>query len=550
MKTLGISVSLSMTMLARSSAGLVTIALFVGLLSPIAAAALCDGISPASATPLTTVRITTGLVKPLYVTSAPGDTHRIFVLEQDGRIRIVKDGALLATSFLDVDAITQSSGNEEGLLGLAFSPDYATDGFFFIYHTDNGGGSQSIARYRVSGDPDLADVASRRLVLSIPHPTNSNHNGGNLQFGPDGMLYIGPGDGGSFCDPPNNAQNTSELKGKMLRINVIPGPGDPGPYYAVPADNPGFPRPEIWSIGLRNPWRYSFDRLTGDLYIGDVGQDVWEEIDYRPYPGLGKGENYGWDHYEACACPNTSCGGVCSPLSPRVDPVKIYSLAGTPCAVTGGYVYRGCRMPTLSSLGRYFYADYCAATINSFIVAPGGACGSSVTSEVSYTAQLSPSIGGFTIGLITSFGEDAQGEIHITDRGSVGPPPTGEVFKIVPVLRSLEVSGRGAAPLLLTPASFTWEDLALTSSHPIDHYRVYRNDGNGSGTFTCIFKTAPVTPPTRPPTTWAGGDPADPAPDAVYSYLVTAVRNTPLEETSPGTTSAGSPRTLSATACP
>lgn len=529
------------------------------MLSPFASAAICDGISPASSTNLTTVRITTNLVKPLYVTAPAGDTHRIFVLEQDGRVRIVKDGVLLATSFLDVDAITQSTGNEEGLLGFAFSPNYATDGFFFIYHTENGGGANTIERYHVSANPDLADTSTRRTVLSIPHPTNSNHNGGNIQFGPDGMLYIGPGDGGGGCDTPNNAQNTNELKGKMLRINVIPGPADPGPYYTIPADNPGFPRGEIWSIGLRNPWRYSFDRLTHDLYIGDVGQDTWEEIDYSPYPALGKGQNYGWERYEACSCPATSCSQpTCNPINPRIDPVKIYSLAGSPCAVTGGYVYRGCRMPTLAGQGRYFYADYCTAGIKSFIVAPGGSCGASVTGELDYdgtsASKLSPSVGGFPISLLTSWGEDAQGEIYLTDRGSGS---TGEVFKIVPVLSAFEVSGQsvlhgatGAPQFLLGPANWTWEDLALSSSHPIDQYRVYRNDGNGSGTFTCVFKTAPVTPPTRPPTVWMGGDPSSPAPDAVYSYVVTAVRLSPLEETSPGTATSGAPRSLSGVPCP
>lgn len=574
---------------------IITILLGLRSLAPAAAAAppVCDGVSAASETPLEAVRVAGGacqndtaiactsdvtcrfcvnnhtipciassqcqavggsciaspppgtcagtLVKPLYVTAPPGDTHRVLILEQDGRIRVLKDGVLLTAPFLDIDSITQSTSDEEGLLGLAFSPTYPTDGYFFIYYTENGGTPNTVARYQVSTDPNQADPASAVKVLSIAHPTNSNHNGGCLQFGPqDGYLYLAPGDGGNACDPPGNAQNTGEMKGKLLRIDVIPPPPSPPPavQYRIPPTNPyvgpGNPLDEIMSIGLRNPWRFSFDRANSDLYIGDVGQFTWEEIDYRPHASIG-GENYGWDHYEGFACPAPTCDGACTPIATRVDPVKVYnsgSGGGSNCSVTGGYVYRGCRMPGLA--GRYFYGDYCAATISSFVIS-GGA----VTSEKNHTAELAP-IGGSVINFITSFGEDAQGEIYFTDRGTGGA--SGEVFKIVPALRNLEVSGSGATQFRLG-ATWTWENLTLTSSHPINFYRVYRNDGNGSGIFTCVHKSTTNS--------WSGGDPAVPAPGQVLSYVVTAFRTgPPSEETSPGRRSNGTPRTLSAAACP
>src|SRR5262245_5087481 len=507
-------------------------------------AAICDGISAASDSPVTTVRIASGLVRPCWVTAPPGDTHRIFILEQDGRIRIVKDNVLLGASFLDVSAITRSpsdgGGDEQGLLGLAFSPNYAADGLFFIYHTDVGGTQNLVARYQVSGNPDLADTTTRTLLLTIAHPSNTNHNGGDLIFGPDdGYLYLGTGDGGGSCDTgagSGNAQNTNELRGKMLRIDVIPAPVPPDPPYPIPPDNPGYPKPEVFSIGLRNPWRYSFDRLTHDLYIADVGQNTQEEVDYRVAANRGNGANYGWQNYEGLLCPAPGCDAVCTPIATRVDPVKVYNHVGGRCSITGGYVYRGCRMPNLASAGRYFYADYCLGNVESFVISGGV-----VTNEVTYTSQFSPSIGGFTINQVTSWGEDARGEIYIVDRG-------GEVYKIIPILKNLEVSGVNATSLLLGTPDMTWEDLALNSAYPIEFYRVYRHNGNGSGIFQCVYKTPTVAPPLRPATVWPGGDPAVPAAGGVYSYLVTAVRAT--DESSPGTGSSGSPRTLGTAVCP
>jgi glucose/arabinose dehydrogenase len=521
---------------------------------PTGATSPCDGVSTAPETGFRTVRVASGLTKPCWVTAPVGDTHRIFILEQDGRVRIVKDGLLLAASFLDVSAITRSpvdgGGNEQGLLGLAFSPSYDTDGLFFIYHTDTGGTTNTLARYHVSANPDLADTSTRTAVLTVPHPTNTNHNGGDLAFGPDdGFLYLTTGDGGGACDTPGNAQNTNSLLGKLLRIDVIPAPVPPNPPYRIPSGNAGFSTKEIFSYGLRNPWRYSFDRQTHDLYIGDVGQGVWEEVDFRPFSNLGSGVNYGWDHYEGFACPSPSCSDPsCVPLSPRVDPVKVYDHSSGKCSITGGYVYRGCRMPGLASQGRYLYSDFCLGNIESFVY------NGSVTSELTLTSQLSPSVDGFAIGAVTTFGEDARGEVYIADRGGLGGTAgQGEIFKIVPTLPNLEVSGANAASFLLG-ADWTWENIWVNSSYPVDQYRVYRNDGNGSGTFVCVFKTGgPVAPARGPIPVWSGGDPATPLPGTTFSYIVTAVYTRPgpvLEESSPGKTSSGTPHVLSPVACP
>jgi glucose/arabinose dehydrogenase len=480
-----------------------------------ARAALCDGISDASSTPLTTVRIVEGLLRTLFVTSPPGDVDRLFIVEQDGTIRILKNGSLLGTPFLDVSALTSSpadgGGNEQGLLGLAFHPAYASNGIFFIYHTDATGANNLVVRYtRDSADPDRADPASRTVLLTLPHPGFTNHNGGMLAFAPDdGRLYVGTGDGGGGCDPSDNSQNPASPLGKLLRLDV-----DATPVTV-----------ETWAMGLRNPWRYVFDRQTSDLYIADVGQDQWEEVDFRPSP-RSPGENFGWDYYEASHCPNPSCGGTCPALSNLVLPVQEYFHTGGACSITGGYVYRGCRMSALR--GTYFYADFCAAFVHSFRMAGGV-----VTDPRDRTAELAPG-GGLALGQITSFGEDARGEIYIVDW-------PGEIYKIVPALPNLQVSGIGAAPFTLDPAAWSWEDLQATSSHPLSSYHVYRSPGNGSGAFDCVFQS--------PFTQWAGGDPAVPALGALFSYVVTAV-NPAGQETSPGAATDGTPRSLSTLPCP
>jgi glucose/arabinose dehydrogenase len=485
------------------------------LVPPSARAAVCDGISDASDIPLTTVRIASDLLRPLFVTAPPGDTDRLFIVEQDGTIRILKGGTLLATPFLDVSALTRSPAdggdNEQGLLGLAFHPDYATNGLFFIYHTDAAGTSNLLVRYeRDAADPDGADASTRSVLLTIPHPGFGNHNGGMLAFAPDdGFLYLGTGDGGGACDPPGNAQNPVSPLGKLLRIDVEVNP------VGV----------ETWSLGLRNPWRFSFDRLTSDLYVGDVGQNFWEELDVRPAPRA-PGENYGWDHYEGSQCPNPSCGGTCPDLSNLILPVREYTHAGGACSVTGGYVYRGCRMSALR--GTYFYGDFCAAFIHSFRMAGG-----TVTDVRDRTSELSPG-GSLAINQITSFGEDARGEIYIVDRG-------GEVFKIVPVLFNLQVSGPGAVPFAPGEIDWSWEDLQASSGQEVSGYHVYRSPGNGSGAFDCVFQSSLNA--------WPGGDPESPALGALFSYVVTAV-NASGQETDPGAGSDGTPRSLSALPCP
>ncbi|MEO8036020.1 MAG: PQQ-dependent sugar dehydrogenase, partial [Acidobacteriota bacterium] len=277
------------------------------------------------------------VTSPTSIVSA-GDS-RLFITEQPGRILIYDGTALRPTPFLDIRSLVSCCG-ERGLLSVAFHPHYRDNGFFFVDYTDSNGDT-IVTRYRVSSaDPDRADASSALRLLKIVQPF-SNHNGGQLQFGPDGFLYLGMGDGGSGGDPQNNGQNLGSLLGKILRLDV-----DGGSPYAVPASNPfvsrAGARPEIWAYGLRNPWRFSFDRTSGDLWIADVGQDRWEEIDLQPAPSIG-GENYGWRTTEARHCFNPSAN--CS-TNGITFPVAEYS-HGEGCSITGGYRYRGARYPLL-----------------------------------------------------------------------------------------------------------------------------------------------------------------------------------------------------------
>ena len=312
---------------------------------------------------------------------------RLFVIEKPGRIRIIENNQLLETPFLDITDRVGSNGNEQGLLGLAFHPRYQENGSFFVNYTDTSGGDTVIARFQVSSDPNVADPNSEVQLLGIDQPF-ANHNGGVLAFGPDGYLYAGLGDGGSQGDPNGNAQNTEILLGKILRIDV-----DSAEPYAVPADNP-FGN-EVWAYGFRNPWRFSFDRTTGDLYIGDVGQNQWEEIDFLPAGSPG-GANFGWDHREGAH--DYEGGGP----EGMIDPVAEYSHPDGGCSVTGGYVYRG-SMPEWQ--GIYLYGDYCTGMIWGLIQADGG-----------WQTQLL-----FDVDVtITSFGQDEQGEVYmISDNGGI-----------------------------------------------------------------------------------------------------------------------------------
>lgn len=339
-----------------------------------------------------------GFTQPVHVTHAGDGSGRIFVAEQAGRIRILDNGVVRPSPFLDISAKLVCCG-EQGLLSVAFPPGFASKGYFYVNYTgipvDPAVVAPTvIARYRVSaGDANVADPASEEVILTIPQPF-SNHNGGQLVFGPDGYLYVGMGDGGSGGDPLNNGQSPGTLLGKILRIDVESGTAP----YVVPPDNPfvgvaGY-RPEIWALGLRNPWRFSFDRETGDLYIGDVGQDTFEEIDFQPAGDPG-GRNYGWNIMEGDSCypPGTvGCNrtGIALPVF-----VYDHSLG---CSVTGGHVYRGSAFPSLQ--GVYLFGDYCSGRIWG-MRKNGGAWDNALLADTPLT--------------ITTFGEDESGNVYVVN---------------------------------------------------------------------------------------------------------------------------------------
>lgn len=325
-----------------------------------------------------------GFSSPVDIAHA-GDS-RLFVVQQGGQIRILNaNGTINSTPFLNISSLI-SSGSERGLLGLAFHPQYASNGFFYINYT-NTAGNTVIARYsRSAGNPDVADPASAQVILTITQPF-SNHNGGCLRFGPEGYLYIGMGDGGSGGDPQNNAQNINSLLGKMLRIDVSSGTPYSSPptnaYVGVAGAD------EIWATGLRNPWKFSFDRQTGDLWIADVGQNQIEEINKVP-AGTAAGLNFGWKCYEG----NQTYSSPCSTTGPFTMPVAQYNHSNGACSVSGGYVYRGSTYPNMQ--GKYFFADYCNSRIG-YVENNGG--------TVTFTS-------GFT-GNFTTFGEDINGELYV-----------------------------------------------------------------------------------------------------------------------------------------
>lgn len=371
-------------------------------------------------TPLTSVRIAQGVSGVVLVTAPPDDFSRLFIVQQGGIIRILNlvNRQLLPTPFLNI-ASQIVSGGEQGLLGLTFHPDYATNGFFYVSFTNTGGNSV-IRRYTVSAtNPNVADTTTAFPILLQSQPAG-NHNGGMIDFGPDGYLYFGLGDGGGANDTFNTSQNPGTRLAKMLRIDVDGPdafPANANDNFAIPPTNPfvgpGNPLDEIWATGLRNPWRWSFDRLTGDLWIGDVGQGAWEEIDFQPASSVG-GENYGWRCMEGNSCTGL---GACTCFSAALtDPVHVYSHA-LGCSVTGGNIYRGMAIPDLD--GSYFFGDFCSARIWSFRYN-----GVSVSAFEERTVELDPA-GIVTIGSISGFGEDAMGEVYICDLN-------GQVFKIVP----------------------------------------------------------------------------------------------------------------------
>ncbi len=355
--------------------------------------------------PVTTTRVAAGLSSALYVTSPPGDFERLFIVEQNtARIRILRNGAVLATPFIDLNS-KASSGGERGLLGLAFHPQYRDNGYFFVNYTNNAGAT-IVERYTVqASNPNIANPASAKLIIQINQPF-SNHNGGCIQFGPDGYLYIATGDGGSGNDPQGNGQRTTTLLGKMLRLDI-----DTVGAYAIPADNPFVgqaPRDEIWSLGWRNPWRFSFDRLNGDMYVGDVGQSAAEEISWESGSDTGGG-NYGWRCMEGLLCTGLS-GCVCNDNA-LTDPIHQHANAGSNCTVVGGYNYRGCAIPEID--GTYFLADYCSGNLWSFKWD-----GTTKTDFRSRNSDLDPNfqIGGFGV---RSYGEDAYGEVYIVEGNEI-----------------------------------------------------------------------------------------------------------------------------------
>lgn len=342
----------------------------------------------------------TGFTAPVEITHA-GDS-RLFVVQQGGAIKILNaNGTVNTTNFLTLTSSTISTGGERGLLGLAFHPNYATNGYFYVNYTRAGDGATVIARYQVSAtNPDVANASSGTVLLVVSQPF-SNHNGGSIKFGPDGYLYIGMGDGGSAGDPGNRAQNLNENLGKMLRIDV-----NGAAPYGIPADNPyagaTAGNDEIWARGLRNPWKFSFDRATGDLWIADVGQNAIEEI--NKVASTAAGLNYGWKCYEGSAVYSAGCASGVG----FTFPVAEYTHNATGgCSITGGYVYRGTMYPNF--VGKYFFADYCVNKIGMY--AEGN--------PIVYSGSLSG------VGGITSFGEDLAGEMYLASSSN------GRIYKII-----------------------------------------------------------------------------------------------------------------------
>ena len=373
--------------------------------------------------------IVAGLKSPIGVYNAKDASGRLFILEQGGAIRIWNGTQLLPTPFLDVDPLT-NGGGEQGLLGIAFHPNYKANGYFFINYTDLSGNTV-VARYSVSTtNPNAANASSGTTILTVAQPF-SNHNGGQIQFGPDGYLYISMGDGGSGGDPGNRGQDLSTLLGKMLRIDV-----DRGLPYTIPATNPfvsntnAAVKKEIWAYGLRNAWGFSFDRSTGDLIMGDVGQNLWEEIDFQPHSSRG-GENYGWRKMEGLHCfdPSSNCNDGTLKL-----PVLEYAHTAGNCSVTGGYRYRGSRWANLT--GIYFYGDLCSGRIWG-----GKQSGTSWTTGELLDSALT----------ITAFGEDEVGEVYVVGYDSVN----GALYRIVSTGDSEIVIDNAALGQSDTSRSFT-----------------------------------------------------------------------------------------------
>jgi glucose/arabinose dehydrogenase len=459
--------------------------------SIVACLGLAVGLNAQTVPGLDAIRVASGLTQPLFVTSPPGDFSRLFIVQQTGQVRIlnVATGTLNATSFLDIHSRLTATGGEQGLLGLAFDPSYATNGKFYLDFTVPGGafgnGTTHISQFQVSaGNPDVADTSNEKILLTFDHPEN-NHNGGWIGFSPrsgdDHNLYIAIGDGGAGNDqgsghiePGGNAQNTTTLLGKMLRIHVDPATGT----STIPSNNPFFgsttSRQEIWAFGLRNPFRDSFDRSTGRMFIGDVGQDTREEVDVQQATNPGGGENYGWRLREgtiATPTGNPVVGG--SPPPGNVDPILDYPHT-TGQTVIGGHIYRGQQIPALQ--GVYVFGDYLGPEPGSIgKVFSLNYDGTSASNFQDITSQLFPiptTGGNVSLANVSSFGEDAAGELYITDIGN------GNVYKISPMLVgavSRKIHGSMAFDL----------NLPLTGTRGIEC-----RSGGASGNYTIVFKFA------------------------------------------------------------
>lgn len=443
---------------------------------------------------ITLTPIVSGFTLPTDIANAGDGSGRLFVVEKRGQIRIVQNGAVLATAFLDISARVRSQGSEQGLLGIAFAPDYASSGYFYVNYT-NSAGNTVISRFRVSGDPNLANAASEEIVLTIAQPF-TNHNGGKLAFGPDGYLYIGMGDGGSGGDPQNLAQNPNSLLGKMLRIDV--NPTATNRTYAIPASNPFLTsrdpqnqvRDEIWALGLRNPWRFSFDRLSGDLYIADVGQSEFEEVNFQRFNSRG-GENYGWSILEG--------RNVFKPGDTKGLTLPVTGYDHTQgSSITGGFVYRG---PVVSALhGAYLYADF----VN------GKIWGVKRNGTSWQPTQLIDSPYN-----ISTFGEDEVGNLYIADFSNGGIYQIGvPASPPHPGLIAWRNNATGQQLLWQMDGTIATGTVALTPAVPDPNWQiqaaadftgdgqvdlVWRNQATGAHVFwqmngTAAIATLPLTP--------------------------------------------------------
>ena len=410
------------------------------------------------------VPVLSGLSSPVFVTNAADGSNRLFIVEQEGVIVVRQPGTSIASTFLDIRSKI-SAGGERGLLGLAFHPQYAENGRFFVYYTRTADGAIVIAEYHVSGNPSVADPAER-VLLVIPHPVNANHNGGMLAFGPDHLLYAGIGDGGSGNDPPNNAQNLDVLLGKILRIDVDRQDVTAGTPYAIPADNPFVNAPgrdEVFAYGMRNPWRFSFDRVTGVQWVADVGQGAREEVDMP----IVAGGNYGWRIYEGSSCTGNDAT-LCDPSRYRF-PIFDYDHVNGRCSITGGYVYRGSEGAVPG--GTYVFGDYCSGEIFAW-------------DGTRQSLLLSTGLN------ISSFGEDEKGELYVAGLGGTVSriaATTSCTYVVNPTRQTFVKAGGTASVAISTSTTCPWTAQSGAS------WITITSNVSGSGSATLTYSVAPYS---------------------------------------------------------